>query len=105
MNVDNLHRKLIAAARAHSPSDAVPHAFERRIVAQIKSLATTDYWAFWARALWRAAAPCVVLALVLAAWSFLSGPANTTNGDISQDFENTVLAAAAMDQAPADSSR
>jgi hypothetical protein len=102
MNLDDLQRKLIAAARANPPPAAVPYAFERRIMARLKDLGVADHWAFWGQALWRAAAPCVALALVLAAWSFLSGPGNSTGLDVSQDFENTVLAAATLDQPPAD---
>ncbi len=55
MNVDELRRKLIAAARANPPSDHVPYAFEKRI--------------------------------------------HPTSSDLSQEFENTVLAA--VDQEPA----
>ena len=102
MNLDDLQRTLIAAAKAHPPPAAVPYAFERRIMARLQNLGVADNWAFWASALWRAAAPCVALALVLATWSFLSGPVNSSGLDVSQDFENTVLAAATLDQTPAD---
>ena len=102
MNLDHLHVKLIAAARAHPPADTVPYAFERKIIHQIKDLAVVDVWAFWSRALWRAAAPCVAVALVLTAWSLLNGPAKTSNPDLSQEFESTVLAAANVDQPTAE---
>jgi hypothetical protein len=107
MNVDELQRKLIAAARGQTPSDAVPYAFEKRILQQIKSMAAPDIWAGWAQALWRAAAPCVGIALLLAAWSMLNTSSNPSNTvpDISQQFENTVLAAATLEQPPADSLR
>ena len=49
----------------------------------------------------RFGAPCVAIMLVLGGWS-LFAPANTTPGiDLSQQFENTVLAAADQEQ-PAD---
>jgi hypothetical protein len=54
-----------------------------------------DHWFFWARALWRAAAPCVALTLLLGAWSFL-GTNNTATSDteaFSQNFEQIMLAA------------
>jgi hypothetical protein len=102
MNLDELQRKLIAAARSHPPRSTVPYAFERRVINRLKSLGVADSWALWGKALWRAAAPCVALALVLAAWSFLSGPHNGNGTDLSQEFENTVLAAANLDQSPAD---
>lgn len=107
MNVEELRRKLLAAAKAHPADETVPYAFEKRIMHRINSVARVDVWAAWAPALWRAAGPCVALALLLAAWSMLSGPAPGANTptDVSQDFENTVLAAATFDQPPADSPR
>jgi hypothetical protein len=107
MNLDDLQRKLIAAARANPPTDAVPLGFERRVLGTLKHMVPTDYLTCWAHALWRAAAPCVGLALLLIAWSFLSSPSPvaTASSDLSQDFENTVFAAASVDQAPADALR
>src|SRR5713101_2070252 len=99
MNVDELRRKLIAAARANPPSDHVPYAFEKRILARLTARPALDHWAVWARALWFAAAPCVAVMLLLSAWSFFGQPANPTSSDLSQEFENTVLAA--VDQEPA----
>ena len=57
MNLAELERKLIAAARANPPSDRVPYAFEKRIMARLAARPVADGWALWARALWRAAAP------------------------------------------------
>lgn len=105
MNLDDLQHKLIAAARAHPPADTVPYAFERRISHQIKRMGASDLWGLWANALWRAAAPCVGLALVLAAWSLLSGPKVASGPDVSQEFENTVFAAASVDQFPSEPPR
>ena len=61
MNVTELHRKLIAAARSNPPSDKVPFAFEKRVIAHLTSAHVTDLWAAWAAALWRAAVPCVAI--------------------------------------------
>jgi hypothetical protein len=106
MNLNNLQRKLIAAARIHSPSETVPYAFEKRILHRIKDMEVVDHWASWARGLWRGAAPCVALALLLAICSvLLNSPATSSNTDVSQEFENTVLAAATLEQPPSDSLR
>src|SRR6267154_713013 len=105
MNLDDLQRKLIAAARAHPPSAAVPYTFEKRISARVRALRGLDYRALWARALWRAAAPCVGITVLFAAWSVLTAPHSSPSSDVSQDFENMVLAAADLDQPPADSLR
>jgi len=48
----------------------------------------------WAGALWRATVPCVAVMILLSAWSFFATPQPATPVDLSQDFENTVLAAA-----------
>jgi hypothetical protein len=105
MNLDDLQRRFITAARRHPPSEAVPYAFEKRIMARLRGLRPVDYWAFWAKGLWRAAAPCVVLTILLTAWSLLSTPRVSSNVDLAQEFENTVLAAVDADQPPPDSLR
>jgi len=93
MNLEPLQQKLLAAARAHPPSDRVPYAFEKRIQAQLNALPPVDLAAFWARALWRAAVPCVAITLLLATWSFAPvSTSSTTTEDLSQQFEQTLLA-------------
>ena len=98
MNLAELQKKLVAAARLQKPDDRVPYAFEKRIMAQIAAQIAArtgaDQWVFWARGLWRAAASCVAVALILGALSLFM-PASTDGiGDLSQDFENTLLASA-----------
>jgi anti-sigma-K factor RskA len=94
MNLAELQNKLTAAARRQAPDERVPYAFEQRILVLIAARAVADRWAFWAGGLWRAAISCAAVALVLAAVSFFT-PVATDNGkDLSQDFENTLLASA-----------
>jgi hypothetical protein len=95
MNLNYLHDKLIASARRQAPDERVPYAFEKRVMAHIASR-TVDYWAAWTHGLWRAAASCVVVAVVCGAFSDLAPQAsdNSGNGDLSQDFQNTLLASA-----------
>ena len=102
MNLAELERKLIAAARSCPLNAAVPYAFEKRIMAHLKRREVLDEWSLWARALWRAAAPCVAIMLLLSAWSFLLPNSSAPGTDLSQEFENTVLAAVDQEQ-PADS--
>lgn len=93
MNIDELQKKLTAAARAQAPDERVPYAFEKRIVALVKARRGTDRWAFWARGLWRAAVTCVAVAIVVGAISYFVLPSTPENGgDLSQEFENTLLA-------------
>jgi hypothetical protein len=105
MNLDQIQRKLLAAARAYRPSERVPYAFEQRIMARVRALPVPDEWAQWARALWNAAAPCVAIMILLSAWSLFTPanpPANPTPAapiDLSQALQDTILAAADQDQA------
>jgi anti-sigma-K factor RskA len=94
MNLPELQKKLIAAARLQPPDDRVPYAFEKRIMAQLAARSVTDHWVFWARGLWRAAAACVAVAVVFGAVSLLKPAAPDNSNDLSQDFENTLLASA-----------
>ena|SRR5438552_16955088 len=97
MNLAELHRKLIAAAKTDLPNDRVPFAFEKRIMASLRAYARPDPSAFWARALWCAAAPCVAITLLLGAWTAFGPASGRSSSDLSQDFENTILAAATQD--------
>ena len=98
MNRADLEQKLVAAARANPPSDRVPYAFEKRIMARLAARPVMDDCALWARALWRAAAPCAAIMLLLGAWSFYAPPSNAPVGDLSQQLEQTLLAAVDQDQ-------
>ena len=88
----SLQKKLIAAARANPPGDQVPYAFEKRVMAHLASRAATDPMALWVRGLWQAALSCVAIAVVLGAWAFFNPAAANKAGDLSQNFENTLLA-------------
>ncbi len=90
MNLQNLQEKLLAIARKNPPSDRVPYAFEKRIMARLAK-PMIDHWSAWGRALWRAAAACVLAMALLGGWSFQMAPSE--NVDLSQDLKNTVFAA------------
>ena len=99
MNPGELHQKLIAAARLQAVDDRVPYAFEKRIMAQLAASAGADQWLLWTRGLWRAAGACVAVAVIFGAVSLFT-PAATDNGnDLSQDFENTLLASVDQNEA------
>lgn len=91
MNTAKLSQKLISAARHHTPSDRVPYAFEKRIMSRIKDLRPVDVWALWGHALWRAAAPCVAITILLGVWAFQTGGQRVEQLQ-SADLEHTVLA-------------
>ncbi|EEF58973.1 hypothetical protein [Pedosphaera parvula] len=91
MNLSELNRKLIAAARADQPGDHVPYAFEQRIMAHLTGHAAADPWSFWSRALVRSAMLCVAFMLIITALSFYA-PSNNQDS-LSQDVEKTLFAA------------
>jgi|SRR5271155_3072894 len=93
MNLVELHKKLIAAARTNVPNDHVPYAFEKRMTALLASRAAPDQLTLWVRGLWRAAVSCVAISLLLGAWAFFNSPTTATaSNDLSQNFESTLLA-------------
>lgn len=92
MKPAELHNKLIGAARRQAPDDRVPYAFEKRIMALIAARAVADRWAVWSSGLWRAAVSCVAVAVVFGAAVLLLPSSANSSKDLSQDFENTLLA-------------
>jgi hypothetical protein len=94
MNLAELQKKLIAAARTEVLDDRVPYAFEKRITALLASRVAPDNMALWVRGLWRAAVSCVAITLLFGAWAVLNPTTTTTvtTDDLSQNFENTLLA-------------
>jgi hypothetical protein len=94
MNLVEFQRKLIAAARSEPVNERVPYAFEKRVMARLAAEPAIDPVAAWARALWRAAAACAAITVLLGAWSLYEPSAGAPGTDLSEDFENTVLATA-----------
>ena len=92
MNIAQLQEKLMAAARANVPDKRVPYAFEKRVTALLAARAVPDPLAWWGHGLWRAAASCVAIALLLGAWILCNREPNPAGSDLSQNFENTLLA-------------
>ncbi len=65
MKLDRLQQLVIGAARQAPPRDDVPHGFEQRIMARLRS--STDPLAVWSAWLWRAALSACAVAAV--AWA------------------------------------
>ena len=91
MNPGELHKKLMQAARSCPPSDAVPYAFEKRIMARLSAVRPADVWALWSRALARAAVASVVVTLLAGAWSVWSGYEEDSAAEFSKQFETAVF--------------
>lgn len=97
MNPAELQKKLIAAAKANVLSDGVPYAFEKRITALLASRVAAQKLDIWVHGLWRAAVSCVAIAIVCGGFAILMPQTKANSTDLSQDFENTLLAS--VDQA------
>lgn len=94
MNVELLRKKLIAAARADKPREEAPYAFEKRVMAQIRTAAVPDAWLSYSIALWRAVAPCLVIMMAVGAWVYFEeiGSQNGFQTGLESDLEQTMLA-------------
>ena len=97
MNIVELQRKLTAAAREQTQDDRVPYAFEKRIMAHLAERRAASGRVLWTRGFWRAAVSCMALAAVCGAVSFFTPVVADNGNDLSQEFENTLLAS--VDQA------
>jgi len=101
MKLAELQKRLIAAARAKVLDDHVPFAFEKRIMALLASRVAPQNLDLWVRGLWRAALSCVVVTVLCGAWTLFTPSAPASSTDLSQDFENTLLASVDQgDQSP-----
>ena len=92
MNLAELQKKLIAAARTNVPGNQVPYAFEKRVTALLVSRVAPEDMDLWVTGLWRAAISCVAISLVLGALVFFGSTPATTSNDLTQSFEQTLLA-------------
>jgi hypothetical protein len=92
MNENELHAKLIAAARKHPPSDQVPYAFEKRVLSHLRARPAPNVWGLWCRPLWQAAISCVVITVVCGLWAYGSRSKAEAAERFPQDFEAAVFA-------------
>jgi hypothetical protein len=92
MNLAELQKKLIAAAKTEVLDDRVPYAFEKRVSALIASRVAPQNLDLWVRGLWRAAVSCVAVAMLCGAWTLFAPASSAGTDDLSQNFESTLLA-------------
>ena|SRR6185503_20074571 len=92
MNLNELQKKLLGAARKNPPGDHVPYAFEKRIMARLASAPRFDEWTAWVRPLWYGAGVCTAVALFMSVWSFELDADQDLAAYFSRDIEQTILA-------------
>ncbi len=92
--MEELRQRLIRAARASPPSEAVPHGFEARVLASLRrGAASFDPTRLWLQGLMRAAWGFTGLSLVVTGWMWLA-PGPSENGAKSEvDLEWALMAA------------
>ena len=99
MKLDDLQRKLIAAARKNPPDDGVPYAFEKRVMARLHSSPSSAFAPGMypsMRAWWVAAAASASIALLAGVWS-VSPLGQSQHLAAADALDETVLAAALDD--------
>ena len=93
MNPEPLRQKLVAAARAaEPPSDHVPYAFEKRIMARLPGRQVPDSWAAFGALLWRAVLPCCAMMLIAGASSMATAAIRPANDDLGAQLDAVLLA-------------
>ena len=101
MNLAELQKKLIAAAKTEVLDDRVPYAFEKRLSALLASRVAPQNLDLWVRGLWRSAISCVAVAMLCGAWTFFTPATSASSDDLSQNLETTLLSSVDQnDQAP-----
>ena len=98
MKQSDLEQKLWKMARACPPSDHVPYAFEKRVMAGLRGRSIPDPITAWARLLWRSVAPCLALTILLGFYA-VQDPAPTVSSkspvtvqtDTAPNLEDTLV--------------
>lgn len=81
--------EFLKIARQVPANERVPYAFEKRVMAHLRSMPEVDTVTLWARGLWRAAAPCLAVMVVASIVSISFSP-ETPESEL--DLEAAVIA-------------
>jgi hypothetical protein len=87
-----LRQRLIEIARHEPPVDRVPWAFEKRIMSRLLPRTGLDPWSLWNRILWRCAAPCVALTLLVGGFAWYRQHDVSTGDSFAADLETVLYA-------------
>lgn len=94
MNIERLQSKLLEASRkAGPPAGAVPYAFEKRIMARLKSLPCNDIVSLWNRMLWRAAVPSLIVMISASLWVLVAQDTRSPD-NLGTELEEVIFAPA-----------
>ena len=84
-------QQVVRAARALPEDSRVPFAFEKRVMALLRSRQRVDVWAGWSSAMWRAALAGVAISLLTGALARFDDEPVSALELLSADLEQTVL--------------
>ena len=92
MKIDHLQATLLQTARHDAPSERVPYAFEKRIMARLAAGPRHDVLTEWTAAFWRAALSSLAVAFVVSLVNFATPTPASAGGDAVEiaavDLEN-----------------
>ena len=91
MDTEFLRKQLVHAARAKRPSDQVPYAFSKRIMAGLTKQKPFDLWNIWSRILWKSAASCIGITLFCGVWAIFC--VESHDEIFGNDFEEVMFSA------------
>ena len=91
MKAKEFQQQLVEAARKLPDNDRVPYAFEKRIMARLKSAPQPDALSIWARGLWQASVPCLTLMIAVSTWSIMNASDISSEDPLVVDLELTML--------------
>lgn len=104
MDYEKLRCQLLEAARRNPPSDRVPFAFERRVMAHLPAIANphASGLVFWTRGFWRAALSGVAAATLMMGSLGVVSERGTDDGDSvsAEALEEALLAPAQAEVEP-----
>jgi hypothetical protein len=84
-------QRLNQLARSLPADERVPYAFEKRVMAHIRSGLQPDAWGVWSRLMWRAAMTCVAISIFAGAWARFESPVSSPEL-LAADLEEAVFA-------------
>ena len=98
MNLPELSRTLLAAARRVPRDERVPYAFEQRVMARLQAAPPAVLWAALVRSLWYGAAACALVAVLLNVWSAPAAQDEEHAHAFSRGVEDCLLAPTSADE-------
>jgi len=88
--------QFMKAARSLTSDQRVPYAFEKRIMAHLRSVRPGDFWNACSSLMWRAAISCLIITAITGAAVTFADPSRAEL--FATDLERTVLAPIDVDE-------